>query len=93
MKAGPGRARARPKFDVCTSASVVSAMVKRTAGAWPIPMTWLRPWGKSPGNHKQECKSAGYVASYQSSTAAVVACSMNNGDEFTYHGLTTMYFL
>ena len=26
---------------VCASTSVVSAMVKRTAGARPIPMTWL----------------------------------------------------
>ena len=34
--------------------------------------------GKSPGNHKQECKSAGHVAS---STAAVVACSTNNGEK------------
>ena len=31
--------------------------------------------GKSPENHKQECKS---VASYKSSIAAVVACSVNN---------------
>ena len=37
--------------------------------------------GKSPGNHKQECKSAGLVASYRSSTAAVVACSTNNGEK------------
>ena len=29
---------------VCASISVVSAMVKRTAGARPIPMTWLLHW-------------------------------------------------
>ena len=33
-------AKARPTH-VCTSPSVVSTMVKRTAGARPIPMTWL----------------------------------------------------
>ena len=33
---------------MCTSASVVSAMVKRTAGARPIPMTWLRHWFSVP---------------------------------------------
>jgi len=27
---------------VRASTSVVSAMVRCTAGAWPIPMTWLR---------------------------------------------------
>ena len=31
--------------------------------------------GKSPENHKQECKS---VASYKSSLAAAIACSTNN---------------
>ena len=46
-RAWPGTCPAKvcPVY-VCASASVVSAMVKRTAGARPIPMTWLRHWRK-----------------------------------------------
>ena len=41
-RAWPGTclAKVRPAH-VCASTSVVSAMVKCTAGARPIPMTWL----------------------------------------------------
>ena len=42
VRAWPGTCstKVRPAH-VCTSTSVVSTMVKRTAGARPIPMTWL----------------------------------------------------
>ena len=51
-KGGPGRARARPKHRVraahVTQSREVRAsarlMGERTAGARPIPMTWLRNW-------------------------------------------------
>ena len=34
-------------------------------GGWPVLFfIFIDPVGKSPGNHKQECKSAGHVASY-----------------------------
>ena len=36
-------AKVRPAH-VCASTSVVSALVKHTAGARPIPMTWLLHW-------------------------------------------------
>jgi len=36
-------------------------------------LVFINSVGKSPGNHRQECKNA--------ATAAVVACSANNGEE------------
>ena len=42
-RAWPGTCPAKVRcVYVRASASVVSAMVRRTAGARPIPMTWLR---------------------------------------------------
>ena len=46
---GTNPPKVRPAH-VRASASVVSAMVKRTTGAWPIPMTWLRHCSLSPGS-------------------------------------------
>ena len=45
---GTNPPKVRPAH-VRASASVVSAMVKRTTGAWPIPMTWLRHCSLSQG--------------------------------------------
>ena len=49
-RAWPGTSPAKVcPAHVRASTSVVSAVVKRTAGAWPIPMIWLRHCSLSQG--------------------------------------------